>query len=259
MKSKLLLLCIFVIALSCSDEEVAPTPTPDFDFTLEGEAPDATLKLINKSQNATSYRWFFSAGTEKKFITEESPSIKIDKAGEFNVHLYAYNGNNRETLGKKVLIGGKSAVLCFTNISFGIEEGKEEYGNFFSTSTGEMYSKEEIDSEAGKEIDLVFLSSKKSEGYFTSPDEEEEIYKIPNATFTAINHNVPEEFDETSFENIKDETGFKNVSVQDDGLNNIVKEGELILFQNSKGKIGVIKVKSYETDHVTVDIKVQKY
>ena len=72
--------------------KVLPTPKVDFDMEVSGECYPVEVKLTNKSSNLLnpSYLWDFGGGQTS---TEESPTIFIERTGEFNVSLTVKNDN----------------------------------------------------------------------------------------------------------------------------------------------------------------------
>ncbi|WP_375581209.1 PKD domain-containing protein [Marivirga tractuosa] len=72
------------------DVKVLPTPDVKFEMNVSGECYPVEVKLTNKSSNLLkpSYLWEFGDGQTS---SEESPTILMEKTGEFNVSLTVKN------------------------------------------------------------------------------------------------------------------------------------------------------------------------
>lgn len=127
---------------------------------------------------------------------------------------------------------------------------------FFSSSTGEMYSKENITSieATSNTIDLVedrniLKIAFKSPTFREGKNSEEKTTKIQHKDVTM----TAEEFDA-----MKDDIALKNLTIaNDNGWKTIFFKG-VFLFETSNGKKGAIKVKKHDIKQIIVDIKVMK-
>jgi hypothetical protein len=142
-------------------------------------------------------------------------------------------------------------ISTFTDIVFSLDDSSK----YFSTSEGKMYSKSEITAESTKVIDLVGDSNQTFIA-FSSPSKTSE---ISGGTVTKIQH-LDTKLTVTNFDDIKDDSTLKNLSVTDDndsvGITGYKEK--IIIFENAAGKKGVIKLKAINADRVLVDIKVMK-
>jgi PKD repeat protein len=71
--------------MSCSKKESnvnVPTPVlADFEMTATGASPNATVKFVNKTTGATSYKWSFWQGSSVTTAADMNPAdINVDKA-----------------------------------------------------------------------------------------------------------------------------------------------------------------------------------
>ena len=253
-----LLLTLF---LSSCEKDTTDEITPlvaDFEVTLTGEAPNATIYITNKTTGASSFEWSFSEGTSIDTVRTETPAnFTVDKAGEFTITLAASNDTEEKTFSKTVTIGGNSAILLYEDIEFALNADDPDYGRLFSTSTGTMYKDNELTLENGPTIDLAFGSMGRTMYYFESPDVAS--YNVPNATKTkVINYNAVISISDFSI--ITDEKLLKDLVIEDDNESfGNSSFPHIVLFENSKGRKGAIKVQALNGSSVLVDIKMQKY
>lgn len=236
--------------ISCSGEEEKIALTLDFEIEVTGAAPRAEVKLINKSIGADSYQWMFDEGTVNKTSSEIDPVLMVDKAGDFIITLSVTTGGEVKEVKKKVTIGGNSAVKAFSNILFSSTD--PSFGRFFSTETGKLYKESEVDKLNGRNIDIAFSGI---DG-FESPDSEE---NIPGATVTKVRNHVTTELTVAEFHSMTTDVKLKSLTVEDDNEPFVLSVPQLILFENSSGKKGVILVKELYSEGILADIKVQKY
>ncbi|OWP75549.1 hypothetical protein [Flavobacterium oreochromis] len=94
--------------------------------------------------------------------------------------------------------------------------------------------------------------------YFTSPDDKDDNFNIPNASKTAFK-NYKSGLSSVDFDNMTDDSKLKNLDIIDDGESiGTLTFPVIVLFKNAAGKKGAIKLKSINADRLLVDIKVQK-
>lgn len=242
------LMASFGFLISCGEEPVKAELTPDFEILVTGEAPNARLSLINKTAGAESYQWMFDEGASLRTSSDSEPAIAVDKAGDFMVTLQATAGNETREITKRVTIGGNSPIKTFSNIYFSFTNS----GRFFSTETGKLYKKNEVDKLNGRNIDLAFSGI---DG-FESPRNDGD---IPGATITKVKNHVTTEFTVDEFHAMVTDEKLKTLIVEDDDAPFQLEAPQLILFENSFGKKGVILVKALYEENILTDIKVQKY
>jgi hypothetical protein len=151
-----------------------------------------------------------------------------------------------------------STIASYKNVEFSVKEGSTAYASFFSTKTGKSYKDSELNATNGPEIDLVFVAQEGGLIFFTSPDETDFKVTVPGATKTLIK-NFQSGFSAADFDAMVDDSKLKALTiVNDDNVIGTLQFPLTVLFQNSKGKKGVIKVLSINADRLLVDIKVQK-
>ncbi len=142
-------------------------------------------------------------------------------------------------------------ISTFSDVEFSLDDS----ARFYATSTGKMYGKSGIDGETSKIIDLVGDSNQAFIA-FSSPSSTSE---ITDGTKTKVQHtNVS--MTVAQFDAITDSKSFTDITVTDDnesiGLSDY--KNNIILFENSAGKKGAIKLKAINSTRVLVDIKVVK-
>ncbi len=255
-------LTLVLFIFSCGDDKVEPTPLPvaDFEVTVSGQAPHATLAIVNKSTDASQFSWNFGEGASVRESTEKTPAnIIIDKAGELTITLEASNGVDKSNKEVKVAVGGSSAVVTYTNIEFGMTAGDATYGRLFSFEDGKIYKDSEINATTGPKIGLAFGQMGNTLYYFESPNVS--TYNIPGAKTTKVtNYPSPPPFTVAEFDAMADDSKLKGLAIEnkEDSFGNSSIPG-IVLFQLSSGLKGAIRTKSVGSQRMLVDIRVQKY
>lgn len=256
-----LLSTILFIFSSCDDDESSGV-NADFSLSVSGEAPNAEVTITNTSTGANAFAWTFSEGAEIEVSTEQNPgSITVDKTGTFEVTLVASNGGSSETITKTVEITGNNAVVVYQDVAFARAAGNATYGRFFSTETGLIYKDSEVNATTGPKIDLAFAQLGDPVNYFTSPDDSEEDFNIPDAqTTTVINYTTPFGVTAAAFDAATSDAFIKDLAITASDDNSFsTSHPYIILFKTESGKKGAIKTKAVNADRLLVDIKVQKY
>lgn len=258
-KINFIYILLILLAMSACTKQSDIALYPDFSVTVTGVSPNAILNIVNKSTGATDYQWTFGEGASVSTSTDKEPAnIKIDKAGTLSIVLAVKNGDSQKTKASSVVIGGNHAMVTFTGVEFALKASDATYGRFFSTETGLIYKDNEVNATNGPKIDLAFLSLSATNNYFTSPNSPQ--FTIPYATTSLVRHFINNEIAVTDFETIKDDVLIKNTSITTDNKPfGSTGYPLLVLFQNSKGKKGVIKVREINASRLLVDIKIQKY
>jgi PKD repeat protein len=248
---------------SCSKSDDTPSVAAvvaDFTITVTGQAPNAQISIENKTTGATTYKWSFGAGANDSTSSIQSPkSIVVDKAGDLTIKLTASNGTDSKVVSKTVSIAGYNAVKAYTDIAFSLTKNNATIASFFSSSTGLSYKNAELTDVTGSNIDLAFVSMSGVVNYFVSPDDAAESFNIPSATTTLVKNYVRTEFSSTDFDNMVSDEKLKSITIVNDNESFGASMPQIVLFQNGKGKKGVIKVKSINSERILADIKVQKY
>lgn len=260
----LFLLFISISIFSCSKkekEEVNPV-TSDFSVTIEGEAPNAIVIVINNSSEASFYEWELGPGLQMDSTKEQSQSkvfLKSDRAGSVDIKLKSVNGSESATQSKTIEIGGYSAVKTFKDIPFAIDKNNIHIPRFFSTEKERSYLNYEVDKTNGILIDLALSVNVNGELYFTSPDNPAEKFDIPSATRTAVQNSVQTELTISDFDNMISDEKIKGLKIENDNKFFDPTVPQLILFHNGYDKKGVIKITGINGERILADIKIQKY
>ncbi|HAS40903.1 MAG TPA: hypothetical protein DCS93_10505 [Microscillaceae bacterium] len=237
---------IFVVSCGKKND---PTPlTANFEVQVTGEAPNAKISLVNKSISATSYEWTFGEGASINSSEDETPEgITVDKSGDFQVTLIAKSGSNQEQSTQTISITGNSAIVTYTDIALSQNLRDQTIGRFFSTSEGKVYLNSEVNATTGPLIDVAYHGFS-TFNFFESPDNlltntiPGAVTTIPGTTNTKIKK-FQSGFSVTDFDGMTGDQLLKDLTVESDG-NTI---GSLnfpltVIFENSKGKKGVIKL-----------------
>lgn len=255
-------LTVISLLFSCIKEKDKQQPSveADFEASIVGQAPSATLVLKNNSVEAETYSWTFSEGTSISSSTDKEPSnIILDKAGEVTITLNALKGSDKKSKTVTIQVPGHSAIITYSDLEFAQNSADPTYGRFFSSITGKMYKDVEVNATTGSQIDLGFFGCLCTAIFFYSPDWENSDLKIPGATKTLIK-NYESGFNPVNFDVMSDDSKLKPMTIIDD--NEAIGSWKfplVVLFQNSLGKKGAIKLKSISKNRLLVDIKIQKY
>ncbi len=251
-----------LVLLSCGEEKDEPTPLPvaDFEVTVAGQAPTATITIVNKSTDASQFTWTFGEGASIRESSDKTPAtITVDKAGELTITLEASNGVDKSSKELKVAVGGFNALVTFSNIEFGLTAGDATYGRLFSFEDGKIYKDSEINATTGPKIGLAFGQMANTLYYFESPAVA--AYNVPGAKVTKVtNFPSPVPFSVTEFDGMTDDSKLKGLTIEntDDSFGNSSIPG-IVLFQLSSGLKGAVRTKSVSNQRILVDIKIQKY
>ena len=157
-----------------------------------------------------------------------------------------------------VPVAAVPTISIFTDVELSQTSTSVTYGRFFSTALGKVIKASEVTASNGADIDMAYVGGSSSFIYFTSPDDTNGNFNIPSATSSSFK-NFNSGFAVADFDSMTDDSKLKNLVVINDGeaigtLNFPV----IVTFKNSKGKKGVIKLKSINSNRLLVDIKVQK-
>jgi hypothetical protein len=253
-------LLVSFLIYSCSKDDESTPVVADFTTAVTGEAPNAQLSITNTSTGATKFHWSFGIGASDTSSDVQNPqALTIDKAGDFTIVLTASNGSESKVVRKVVTINGNSAIKTYTDIAFSLTKNDASIANFFSTNTGLSYKATEVNSSNGPLIDIAFSSMNGIVNYFVSPNDSNENFNIPGATLTKFINYVTTQLSSSDFDNMTSDEKLKTLSIVSDEESFGTSMPCIVLFQNSLGKIGAIKVKSINSEKILTDIKVQKY
>ncbi len=261
--AKILILWLFcsLIVVSCGKkEEAQPIPVADFSVTVNGQAPTATIAIVNKSTTATSYEWTFGTGASTNTSTEKEPTnITVDKAGQLSITLVAKNGDATNSKTIQVNVSGNSAIVSFTDLEFSMVAGSATYGRYFSFETNRIYKDSEIDATTGAKIHLAFGNLSSVVFYFESPTNS--AFNVPNASFTKVtNYFATPPISTSDFDAMSHDAKLSaltiNSATDSFGTSSIP---HVVLFQLASGRKGAIKTKAINSSRILADIKIQKY
>lgn len=259
-KTTSLLVTICLILFSCSKDEETPFEV-DFTATVSGESPNAQVNITNNSTGASTFSWTFGIGSDIESSSEKNPvPLSVDKSGDFSITLVISNGSEEKEVSKIVSITGENAIIEFTDLEFAQKNDDSNYDRFFSTSEGLMFEQSEINSTNGPLIDVVFQGGQGSFIFFESPDELfDKTYEIPDALSTKVK-NYNSGFDVSIFDEMDNDKELKDLTiVHDNEAIGSLDFPLVVLFENSEGKKGAIKLREINSDRLLVDIKIQKY
>jgi hypothetical protein len=152
-----------------------------------------------------------------------------------------------------------STIVTYKDVEFSQTEGSTTYATYFSTKTGKSYKDSELNETNGPDIDLAFVGNTNAFIFFTSPNDTYFLKAVvPGATKTLVINNKSG-FSAADFDAMVDDTKLKDLKViNDDDSIGSLQFPLVVIFQNAKGKKGVIKLKEINKERLLVDIKVQK-
>jgi len=240
---------------SCEEDE--DTSKVDFNVVVTGESPNAIVQITNTSDSADVFTWGFSEGANITTTTETNPQVIVDKTGDFKITLIATTGEKEEKKSKTVKITGKNGISFFENLEFGRSGYTNTYGEYFSCSSGLVYTENELTNSIKSIIDFVIYARGGIVIY--GPDECDD--PIVGYRTTDFNNNIDNSFTIEDFNNLQDDENLKNLSNADNYYVVVYFEEppRVILMKDYEGKWGAIKLKEVQTEKIIVDVKMQKY
>lgn len=252
----------------------------DFDWEISFDDTDYqvpfTLHTINNTVSALSYEWTVE-GPEDQILAGETPDIILTVPGIYSMFLTASNGKETKTVSKSIEVFANTNLRIFEDIKFGINtsHNNDILGSMFSTKTGNIYTRSEVNEAIGGEIDIVFfgLNSSFALNKFVSPDQTETttFNVIPNATHTKFINSQElcecaaslsvAEFDQMNNDNLLQALIIEETEGGLLQFNNGTVP-RMVLFEDAEGRKGAIKIKEFIEDgqnsYIVTDIKVQK-
>ncbi len=234
-----------------------------------------TINFVNQSISATQYQWAIQGGNPSS-ATIENPSSVFNTPGTYTVSLTAQNSKTSQTLSKIITVLPNTNLKVFEDVKFGINSAHHNntFGAFFSTTTQETYTSNQITSQNSGAIDIAFqgLNSNFTSNKFISPSTVNNYGFLPlaNAQNTIfINSqnlcNCGLNFTEAQFDAMTNDTPLQSLTIN----NSIAGAQEfgsvfprIVLFKTQDGRKGAIKVKARvqngTNSYLICDIKVQK-
>ncbi|KAF9660118.1 PKD domain-containing protein [Tenacibaculum sp. ZH5_bin.1] len=264
------------------EEIITVLPDIDIDFDWEVDFFDddyqapVTITLQNKTTDAISYQWTFEGGAPSKSI-EENPEVTFQNIGTYTIKLIASNGKTEKITTKTIQVKPNTNLRTFTDVKLGINSAhsNNNVGAFFSTELRKTFTANEVTTENGYKIDLVFLGLSNGFTYnkFLSPTEagSNGFVSIPNAQQTKLINSQEScscgvSFSVAQFDAMNNDTPLQTITITEtpNGLlhfDNTMKP-RIVLFQTVDGRKGAIKIKEFvdngSNSYILCDIKVQK-
>lgn len=259
---------------------VAEDLVVDFDWEVDFKDSDyqapVSIATLNKSIGALSYEWQID-NANPNTSTEETPVILFENEGVYSITLTADNGKKTKSITKQITIFENTNLRVFNDVKLGINTAHNSnvIGALFSTISGEVYKKEQMNQDNGYLIDIAYfgLTSAFTFNQFLSPDE------VQNKTFEAIENaqhtkfiNSQElcgcgvNFTSAQFDALVDDSILKSLVITENSGGKKEFDNSLtpriILFETQDGRKGAIKIKEFNDvsteSYIVVDIKVQK-
>lgn len=249
----------FILLLSltfCKETDIVdPTkPKADFNYTLNGEAPNAELILLNNSINSTSYTWKFSAGAGILLSIEENPSpLSLKRAGQFEVTLIAQQDNRKDSLTTIIDIPGHNSIRIYSNIKFSRNSNLTGYLFSFDFINNETYFTQQT---SQKSTDLVFTQTQ--DNYvFQNP----QLLNITNGRNTILNHHPEQaQYLLDTYRSMIDDRFIDTLSITTNtSLLSINELPHVITFQLQDNRKGFIITTLYDDTSLNADIVIQEY
>lgn len=237
------------------------------------EAP-LTARLANHTIGSTQHNWQCT-GAVFSNASDSIPTVTFSSPGDYTVTYTASNGKQTQIITRTIHVLPNSGLRTFQNIKLGINSAHTGTGSFFSTYLRKVFRKDSVNSSNGPRIDICFFGLSESFNFnkFISPAEAQlwTFPVIPGATSTVF-INKQEScgcstvLSAASFDAITNGTAFDGIPVtasgntNDDFTNTLVPR--IVVFRNSSGMKGAIKIKQYvvngDDSYIICDIKVQK-
>src|SRR5690606_20848292 len=207
----------------------------------------------------TDYQRTFENGLPAT-STEENPEVTFNTPGIHNITLEASNGKTSETISKETEVYPDTNLRIFEDVVFGINTSHNNNvnGGFFSTSTRQTYTQNEVTEENSSLIDIVFfgLNDQFILNKFVSPDETggTTFSELPNATHTKLINSQElcdcgASLSVAEYDAMANDVLLQNLTIVEtaDGLEQFTSDmvPRIVLFENSHGLKGAIKIKEF--------------
>ena len=154
-----------------------------------------------------------------------------------------------------------SSYVLYENVEFIVDTDGLDTKRFFSTSTGNLYTYNEIDAEIGPSIDLAWYDMSPSNSgflFWMSPDDLFIDEQIEGGTTTKM-ENTAGQMTVEEFDAIADESSLIDLVIEnEDEAMGPQDYPTIVLFENAAGHKGAIKMKSNNGQIMIVDIKVAR-
>lgn len=154
-----------------------------------------------------------------------------------------------------------SSYVLYENVEFIVDTDGLDTKRFFSTSTGNLYTYNEIDAEIAPSIDLAWYDMSPSNPgflFWMSPDDLFIDEQIEGGTTTKM-ENTADQMTVAEFDAITDESSLVDLVIENkDEAMGPQDYPVVVLFENAVGHKGAIKMKSNDGQIMIVDIKVAR-
>tara|TARA_R110000764_G_scaffold116237_1_gene203109 strand:- start:141 stop:854 length:714 start_codon:yes stop_codon:yes gene_type:complete len=154
-----------------------------------------------------------------------------------------------------------SSYVLYENVEFIVDTDGLDTKRFFSTSTGNLYTYNEIDAEIAPSIDLAWYDMSPSNPgflFWMSPDDLFIDEQIEGSTTTKM-ENTADQMTVAEFDAITDESSLVDLVIEnEDEAMGPQDYPVVVLFENAVGHKGAIKMKSNDGQIMIVDIKVAR-
>src|SRR5690606_13465905 len=187
----------------------------------------------------------------------ETPEIVLTTPGIYNISLTATNGKETKTVSKSIEVYANTNLRVYEDVKFGINisHNNDVLGSMFSTKTGNIYTRSEINETNGSEIDIVFfgLNNTFALNKFVSPDQTETttFNSIANASHTKFINSQElcectaslsvAEFDQMNNDNLLQTLTIEETQGGLLSFNNLMVP-RIVLFEDAEGRKGAIKI-----------------
>lgn len=271
-----LLLTMFTVVSSCSDDGTAIDPdfVVDFEIEVTDDIAPATIGITNTSAKATTFNWSFAGGTPSASTDEDPGSITYENHGEFTVSLEASNGAETKFVIKSFKLYETDEIVTFEDISLGSIHLESTVGVAFSTELGRVVKSGEYNTSNGPRIDLLYFGSTEHSLFtFISPTSAEtvEMTPVPGARTSIFVYetNTSSEYYFTAeqFDDMVDDRPIRELIIADPvgsltpGVTGETDLPRVFVFRNAAGKNGIVKVTEITKGadgNIVFDLKIQK-
>ena len=256
--------------------EVTPPLTIDFDIVLPfGEDTELPLSasLVNKSTCYNRIQWSADNGAIIANPTGESTTIQFVTSGINNITLKAMSAKDTLILRKSIEVKADKNLVSLSNIQLGIVTASNTVSPFYSTALRRNISPTEAQTNAGKEIDIVFSGHSRlfTVNKFITPDSVSSslLPHYQNSMKTWIINDLNSaaiSFSESNFNNLSEGSQLEQYNIKalcnwnDFTLQTLPY---FVLYETADGRKGVIKIKQTMDNggnsYIIADVKVQKH
>lgn len=233
LKKNFLLICLFITAfsiISCSDDnegviiEDLTEQTDEEEVVVDEEEAESEEEAEEE--------------TEEEVVEEEVVEEETEEEAE-----------------------ELSSYVLYENVEFIVDTDGLDTKRFFSTSTGNLYTYNEIDAEIAPTIDLAWYDMSPSNSgflFWMSPDDLFIDEQIEGGTTTKM-ENTADQMTVAEFDAITDESSLVDLVIEnEDEAMGPQDYPVVVLFENAAGHKGAIKMKSNDGQIMIVDIKVAR-